>query len=544
MSIFRRRLLSQDNTPLTVEKCVDRQLFSKSVDGWNLVTITQNKRMPVKFSRIIDFVDYFFNWHTSSEDSKRMFAYNGNTGYLSDENITELLEIIKDNKYYQWSEFFFKLHNVSAADKDLVINFHSYSDGVNPHSYNNLRDKFTNSTFNTITLNVENCVFSVIQNMFKSCKAKKITFNLLENGHVKPTDMSGFNEFNGICTSVPNKIDYQNCTNVGYAWERCFSLPEIPSYYTVTDEESRLNTPENVIGGSAKYGITFADQAFNVCRVLTKIGPVLDFRGVIPNNDIYHQPSALFNDSTNISDIRIKNLCNGDWSFIYYNWRGLPNINQDSVKFIIENLGRQVDISFTGQTAKQISEPTYNWYNIITNSSKSLMFNMFRIDGSTRSRFLNITDAYQVQIPAGLTMRLVWWIGNGENEYNCAHNEFTDIIGDGELHTYNNTLADSGYNYCTVELFKTDGSDLTKDILHKILMESPEQFAFYVGSSTTTNYFPSAKHNLYFHYSDTNISSLTKDIIQAANDKGWTVNFGNVVNNTIEATEITPDFFN
>ena len=74
-------------------------------------------------------------------------------------------------------------------------------------------------------------------------------------------------------------------------------------------------------------------------------------------------------------------------------------------------------------------------------------------------------------------------------------------------------------------------------------MESPEQFAFYVGSSTTTNYFPSAKHNLYFHYSDTNISSLTKDIIQAANDKGWTVNFGNVVNNTIEATEITPDFF-
>ena len=24
----------------------------------------------------------------------------------------------------------------------------------------------------------------------------------------------------------------------------------------------------------------------------------------------------------------------------------------------------------------------------------------------------------------------------------------------------------------------------------------------------------------------------------------WTVNFGNVVNNTIEATEITPDFFN
>ena len=60
MSIFRRRLLSQDNTPLTVEKCVDRQLFSKSVDGWNLVTITQNKRMPVKFSRIIDFVDYLF----------------------------------------------------------------------------------------------------------------------------------------------------------------------------------------------------------------------------------------------------------------------------------------------------------------------------------------------------------------------------------------------------------------------------------------------------------------------------------------------------
>ena len=559
MSKFRRKLLNQS---LTVQKCIDRHLFSETItsssdldtDRWH--TITLAKEMSTRFAKIRDFVDYFFNIHPDNifyRFNVDTFNYNGDPGYLSDKDLDELLKIIKDNTYYDLADNFGSLTKVYAPNKDLVINFETKRWNDTGWYYNVMRDKFTNSTFNSITLNIKDCGFSVIQNMFKSCKAKKITFNLLGSGHVKITDMSGFNEFNEICTSMPNNIDYSGCTNIGYAWERDMRLPEIPSYYTVTDEESRLSTPENIIGGSARYGISFANQAFNVCRQLSKIGPVLDFRGTIPNDTAYRQPSTMTNDSNNISDVRMKNLCNGNWSFIYNNWRGLSNLNNDSIKYLISNLGRQVDISFVEYRTKELSEPTYNWSNVVTGSSYSLMFNMFypSLGSALRSRFLNIDSTYQVQLPSSLKMKLVWWIGNGENEHNLAHNVYTEITGDDTLHTYTNTLASEGYKYCTVELFTNDDTALTKDILHQILSgDSGKNAKFYVGTNTSFNYFPSVNHELWLHYSSEMYPLPDQNTIQSAYDKGWTIKFGNYYkltpsgSNSRILTELSPDAYN
>ena len=91
------------------------------------------------------------------------------------------------------------------------------------------------STFNSVTLNINTGNVSVLQNMFRRAKVKRIIFNL-NGGKCQPTDMSGFNEFNSICTSLPNKIDYQFCRYINYALEQNFALQELPLYYTVTDE--------------------------------------------------------------------------------------------------------------------------------------------------------------------------------------------------------------------------------------------------------------------------------------------------------------------
>ena len=552
MSKFRRKLLNQS---LTVQKCIDRHLFSETISNAegstdNYYEITLAKEMSTRFAKIRDFVDYFFNQHVPVWHH---FKYDGSTGYLSDKDLDELLKIIKDNTYYEAAWNFPHLTNINAPSKDLIINFESKTWEGERDSFNDLRDHFTNSTFNNITLNIKDCNFSVIQNMFRRCKAKKIKFNLLGTGNVKPVDMSGFNEFNEICTSIPNNIDYSGCTNIGYAWERDMKLSEIPSYYTVTDEESRLSTPENIIGGSARYGITFANQAFNVCRVLTKIGPVLDFRGTVPNDTTNRQPLNMTNDSNNISDVRMKNLCNGNWSFINNNWRGLSNLNNDSIKYLISNLGRQVDISFVEYRTKELSEPTYNWSNVVDGSSYSLMFNMFLPSDQysyIRSRFLNIDSTYQVQLPSSLKMKLVWWIGNGENEHNLAHNVYTEITGDDTLHTYTNTLASDGYKYCTVELFTNDDTALTKDILHQILAGAGNTAKLYVGTNTSFNYFPSVNHELWLHYSSEMYPLPDQNTIQSAYDKGWTIKFGNYYkltpsgSNSRILTELSPDAYN
>ena len=232
----------------------------------------------------------------------------------------------------------------------------------------------------------------------------------------------------------------------------------------------------------------------------------------------------MFNDSTNVTDVRFKNLCNGDWNFsLHNNWLGIPNMDLTSIKYCIENLAKQTDLSFTPLEVKTITEPTYDWNSLVSDSTKSLMFK-----NTNSSKFINIPNTYKVLLPEGLTMKLVWWISNQENQYNQAYNVFTTIVGDGTEKTFTNSLAD--YQYATIEVLKTDGSDLSNDILYQIILNT--NIEFYVGSNTT-NLFISPQHKIYFGDKYKNQIEakdvITSEIIQTANNKGWSIYVGDTL---------------
>ena len=157
--------------------------------------------------------------------------------------------------------------------------------------------------------------------------------------------------------------------------------------------------------------------------------------------------------------------------------------------------------------------------------TKSLMFK-----NTNGTKFINIPSTYKVKLPSGLTMKLVWWLDNQENQYNKAYNVFTTIVGDGTEKTLTNSL--EGYKYATIEILKTDGSDLSKDTLYQLLLTT--NIEFYIGSSTT-NLFKSTQHKIYFGDKyKTQIEAkdvITSEIIQTANNKGWSIYIGDTLLN-------------
>ena len=540
MRNLRRQLLLTD--PLTtVEKLTNKSILTKSSDDTGKCnTYVLNSKLTKRFSKIKDFVEKFF----SDEDLKlNALIIDYSLGYITEEQARELINIINNNINKQDLEYFIKLKNFTGfTDVNLLLTKDANPEiAENIVHYDTYLDGLRGSNFNSVTIKLyNNSRISVLQNMFRGATCKTITFDLSKYTNqgisaVQPTDMSGWCEWNNALVNHPNNIDYSTCQNIGYAWEWCNSLQEIPSYYTVTDETSRLNTVENIVGGSTPFGIFFANQAFNICRNLRKVGPVLNFLGVVPVNNIYHQPSSMFNDSNNITDIRLLNLCNGDWSFIYYDYRGLSNLDTASIKYCINNLAKQSKILFTNQVTSNISEPTYGLTNLLQNSNTSLLLRNYLSDFTM---FWNIVGTYKINLPTGITAKLVWCSSDQNNNYNMVYNIKTEIVGNGTLQTFTNDLED--YKYCLVELYNTDGTALTKDIMQEYMLNNT--FEFYVGNSTD-NYFLPVRHTLYFDgWSSSKIlNNITKEEINTANSKGWTVRVGNVVNKEISSGEVTSD---
>lgn len=117
------------------------------------------------------------------------------------------------------------------------------------------------------------------------------------------------------------------CSNVGYAFEYCYRLPELPQY------GATRNAATNVL-----TFVDFAPQAFNQCKALTKIGPILDFRYLEPAN-----ASLIFGGCTALTDLRLKNLNHGSWRFDDKALNGvihgdLSALDADSIKYLIDNL--------------------------------------------------------------------------------------------------------------------------------------------------------------------------------------------------------------
>lgn len=117
------------------------------------------------------------------------------------------------------------------------------------------------------------------------------------------------------------------CSNVGFAFEHCYRLPEIPQYGATRDAATNVLTL-----------VDYAPQTFNQCKALTKIDPILDFRYLEPAN-----ASFIFGGCTALTDLRLKNLNHGSWRFDEKAINGvvhgnLSALDAESVKYLIDNL--------------------------------------------------------------------------------------------------------------------------------------------------------------------------------------------------------------
>lgn len=312
---------------LTVQRCIELGYFQLSN---NVVSTLKQFPYPVRCIR--DFKKIFCDDIRNGDYTiKHKIFKNSDLTHLTTEQQTDILKIYTENKLVNrnLSDFAGRLYN--CPDVDLIVNrggLESDYDGA--YNWDTHRDCFSGSTFNSVKIISDRGNISSLNNLFRRCNCKKIEIE----GFCRPSDMAGMCEFNNSLTSFPNTIDYSRCTNIGYTWEWCNNLQEIPSHNTVTDDSNRVTDSKNIIN------VGFCDQAFNICRNLRKIGPVLNLYDVVPNSS-QKLPYNMFNDSLNISDVRFKNLCNGDWDFRRNDYRGLPNLNKDSIKYILANLGNQ-----------------------------------------------------------------------------------------------------------------------------------------------------------------------------------------------------------
>lgn len=262
---------------------------------------------------------------------------------------SELWNSVRDwfsSHYIAGSVLQLKLFKECAITGDIVLNINNYKVG----------------TVSEPTVNYWDCI-----ELFQSCSIQKVTINcdtdgedrigsfnqmfkgagnlkeVYMTGHVgRAYDMSGTFEFCESLTYIdPRLVDWSirhsdtnntlSSTNMGYTYELCKSLVEIPSY----NQTDRFAVDNTIVFDP------FSDQTFNACVSLKKIGPVLDLRQV--RAGISNTCSKIFAGCTNLEDVRIKGLNHGNW---YLDGTGtgvnqhgnLPLLNQESVTYLFDNL--------------------------------------------------------------------------------------------------------------------------------------------------------------------------------------------------------------
>lgn len=222
------------------------------------------------------------------------------------------------------------LFNGSDIDGTVIINYDEPNiAGVAEFADSNIEKVIINTGF----------VTSLHEIFYRATNLREVEFENV----ARSQDISGAFEFCGNLLKLP-VINWSDgnwsfgtgedattykvpCSNVGFAFEYCYRLPEIPQYGTTRD--------------AATNTLTFVDyspQAFNQCKALTKIGPILDFRYLKPANAY-----LLFGGCTALTDLRLKNLNHGSWRFDEKAINGvvhgnLSALDADSVKYLIDNL--------------------------------------------------------------------------------------------------------------------------------------------------------------------------------------------------------------
>ena len=222
------------------------------------------------------------------------------------------------------------LFNGSDIDGTVTINYDEPNiAGVAEFADSNIEKVIINTGF----------VTSLHEIFYRAGNLREVEFENV----ARSQDISGAFEFCGNLLKLPvinwsdgnrgfgtgeDAIIYKvPCSNAGYAFEYCYRLPEIPQYGATRDAATNVLT-----------FIDFAPQAFNQCKALAKIGPILDFRYLEPAN-----ASLIFGGCTALTDLRLKNLNHGSWRFDEKAINGIVHgnlsaLDADSVKYLIDNL--------------------------------------------------------------------------------------------------------------------------------------------------------------------------------------------------------------
>lgn len=499
--VNRRMLMMGSQLPIfTVSKCIQQGYF-KEENG--IVSVL--KEFPYSISNIKDFKQTFCDDNRNGDYTINHKKFEANSN-LTQEQQEEILTIYSNNELVNrnLSNFIGKVYN--CPDFDLVITRGGLvSDYANAYDWDAHGNCFYDSVFNSIKLISKRGNISSMNNLFRRCKCKKIEIE----GFCRPHDISGICERNDLLTSFPNTIDYSRCTNIGYAFELCYNIPELPSYYQVTDENSRISNSKNIIP------LEFCEQAFNNCRRMTKIGPVLDFAKITPNAT-QKIPYTMFNDSLNISDVRFKNICNGDWDFRKNGWLGLPNLNKASIKYILANLLSQFDKDWGYGNFSGTSEGELIYGDMDTEDRV--------YGGDSITKYICIeTNKILIEGDGNFSIDLVGMetpsIPNEEGSI-CTEYGWTKL---GEIYTKTNEST----KYFAISIHAPGPT--------KPLIVNEISIYRYDENDNKIKVNASLKHNIYF--SDTIINAETAKTefateLAAAETKGWTVFFGDTqVNN-------------
>ena len=254
--------------------------------------------------------------------------------------------------------------------------------------------------------------------------------------------------------SVRQSVEGAACTRMGYAFTQCG---------TVTAIAPRAGVERDDDGNTIRIA-PMADQAFENCRSLASIGPVLDFGAVYNKPGSENSPGGgayrTFAGCAALADVRIRNLNAGLWRFDDDAYAGnMPSLDAASVEYLLANLP---DLS--GGGADGVSTPSNNflseawaatWVATAEGRTLSAMRQARRLPPTWPDYFLTTAAAVDMEVAvSGLQEgdRLEWGTGSSAPAKSDA-----SITADGDytlrspggatygLRLYNDGIGDNSY---------------------------------------------------------------------------------------------------
>lgn len=483
---------------MKVLDCLEMGYFTLSN---NVVTLSS---LPSSYNlkSIHDFGKVFFGDNSISGETITTPYVFKDTSKLTIEQKEQMISILSDYDLERGLGEIY-LNDINLPDTDVEIK-RLGRDGS--YHYDAHSDLMSGSVFNKVTIINKRGNISSMNSLFRRANMKELSF-IADGGIFKPTDISGMVEFCGDMTKFPNTIDYSSCTNIGYAWECCYALREIPSYHSVTNENERLSVEQNTIG--SLYGFSYADQTFNQCVNLEKIGPVMDCRKLQPIESNGGMPYLMFNNCNKLADVRLKNLGNGNWNFS----NGIYSMNADSIKYAIENLTYQPTLSWANIEPTKVTNVKVGF----NNTSTKLMFLWPTFTSHIMDFYSPKAKYFKVTVPSGYTMDIYGYDSNLKYV-----DDALTIVGNGQENVVSFTKSTATYPYITLK--KSDGSSLTPNSIANLTITIQYSTD---GATYSGNAVPSNSHSISFsgRYADkiTDKSIISSSLIENANNKGWKI---------------------